>query len=341
MILELEAEVHSLMKRIKAGKPLVEFIKLCYLANQPPLLVGKHGLGKSQILEQSAEELGIDYICRDLSLMEPPDLVGMPKIDEETTRYLPPAFLPRTGKGLIVFEELNRCPSYMRSPCLQLLTARALNDYQLPKGWLPCAAINPAGGNYEVHELDNALLSRFVKVEVIPDRNEWLAWAGEEKLHPDILEYVSSDNKIFTDTSPRDWCMASAFLQKAGKVSEAILDVALAGVVGRERAMVFKGFKKGSMPLPTPMQLLKGYNDPNINYQRKVLAWKQNGQLDVLENLVYSMKVLFQDSDAYHVVADKKVGAKALLGFLTDLPSDLSMELAEFLTELGYAIPKE
>ena len=163
------------MMPIKAGKPLVELTRLCYEADQPLLLVGRHGVGKSVLLAQAAAELGIDYLCRDLSLMEPPDLVGLPRLDGPVTRYSPPSFLPAGGKGLLVFEELNRCPPYMRAPCLQLLTGRVLNDYTLPAGWVPMAAINPADQGFEVDDLDPALRSRFVQAFVEPDREEWLA----------------------------------------------------------------------------------------------------------------------------------------------------------------------
>jgi MoxR-like ATPase len=121
--------------------------------------------------------------------MEPPDLVGLPKLDGSVTRFLPPSFLPTGGKGLLVFEELNRCPTYMRAPCLQLLTARTLNDYELPAGWLPVAAINPPDQGYEAEELDPALRSRFVQAVVEPDREEWLAWARTVGTHAAVLAY--------------------------------------------------------------------------------------------------------------------------------------------------------
>jgi MoxR-like ATPase len=155
------------MTTIKIGKPLIDLLKLCYMGNRPVLLSGRHGIGKSESLEAAAAEMTISCISRDLSLMEPPDLIGMPRVAKDVTRYSPPAFLPTTGKGILVFEELNRCPSYMRAPCLQLLTARQLNDYTLPPGWLPVAAINPPETDYEVSELDPALLSRFVQINVV------------------------------------------------------------------------------------------------------------------------------------------------------------------------------
>ena len=97
------------------------------------LIEAKHGIGKSQIIEQAAEDLG-DRItfCFDLSLMEPPDLIGLPQIVENVTKYAQPSSLPTAGAGLLMFEELNRAPEHMRAPCLQLLTARSLNDYRMP-----------------------------------------------------------------------------------------------------------------------------------------------------------------------------------------------------------------
>ena len=152
------------MLTIAAGTPLVELITLAYHANHPILLHGRHGVGKSEVFAHAAAQLEIDLIVRDLALMEPPDLIGIPVVVADgTTHYAPPAFLPQTGQGLLVFEELNRCPRYMQAPCLQLLTARQLNDYCLPEGWLPCAAINDAADGYLTEELEAALLSRFLR----------------------------------------------------------------------------------------------------------------------------------------------------------------------------------
>src|SRR5207249_5537844 len=99
------------MLTIAAGMPLIELVALAYQANLPVLLHGRHGVGKSELLAQAAARLGIGLVVRDLSLMEPPDLVGMPKVGKDgKTHYAVPSFLPTAGRGLLVFEELNRCP---------------------------------------------------------------------------------------------------------------------------------------------------------------------------------------------------------------------------------------
>ena len=35
------------MMTVKAGEPLVALVRLCYDANRPVLVVGRHGVGKS------------------------------------------------------------------------------------------------------------------------------------------------------------------------------------------------------------------------------------------------------------------------------------------------------
>jgi MoxR-like ATPase len=40
------------------------------------LLEGPTGIGKSELVRQTADELGIGFAVLDLSLLEPPDLVG-------------------------------------------------------------------------------------------------------------------------------------------------------------------------------------------------------------------------------------------------------------------------
>jgi MoxR-like ATPase len=324
-------------KTVRAGRPLVDFVKLCYKARRPPLLVGRHGVGKSELLEQAARELDIRYIVRDLSLMEPPDLVGLPVLDGKVTRYLPPAFLPVEGKGLLVFEELNRCPSYMRGPTLQLLTARTLNDYTLPPGWLPAAAVNPSGSEYDVEELDPALLSRFARVTVVADPREWLAWAETAGVHRDVLAYVRYDPKVFNDgdwSNPRAWHYVSDLLHAAarGGADADSLEVALAGTVGAERAAAFRTFRKTKAELPSAMDLLTAYS----TYRTEVKGWAAAGQTDKLSALAYLVKVHVQNPDNYTTLRENRRSWKNLGNFLSDLPPDLAASVREFLAERGY-----
>jgi hypothetical protein len=328
------------MRSIKAGSSLVEFIKLCYAAGSAPLLVGKHGVGKSQLLERAAEEMGIGCIVRDLSLMEPPDLVGMPKLDGDTTRFLPPAWLPtedKGGKGLLIFEELNRCPFYMRAPCLQLLTARTLNDYTLPRGWLPCAAVNPSGGDYDVQELDPALVSRFVVVNVVADPKSWCEWAETAGVHSDVINYVASDAHVFEFSNPRAWAGVSGLLhaEQEGGFSVPILDGAIAGRIGNELAVAFKQFRKHGFATPDAYALLTEYD----KYRSRIRDWVEQGKTDLLNDVVFKIMVHFQDPSNFEMVYENMEMLADLERLLRDLPPDLADKIIVDLQGRDYDVP--
>src|SRR5207245_1885723 len=129
-------------------------LSIAFDTRQAVMLHGRHGIGKSAIFHAVAERLRIDCCVRDLSIMEPPDLAGMPYIEQGRTHFAAPSFLPQAGCGLLVFEELNRTRRDVITPTLQLLSARRLNDYMLPPGWLPCAAVNDSEDGYDVETLD-------------------------------------------------------------------------------------------------------------------------------------------------------------------------------------------
>ena len=64
--------------------PLVANVK------KPILLRGRHGVGKSCVVYQTAGDLGLPVVERRASQMTEGDLVGLPTIDAGSTRFNPP-----------------------------------------------------------------------------------------------------------------------------------------------------------------------------------------------------------------------------------------------------------
>ena len=314
--------------KIKAGTEVIDLIALAHRSNQPVLMEGPHGVGKSQLVEQAARKLGIDFIVRDLSLMEPPDLIGLPTMKNGVTVYAPPAFLPSGGRGILVFEELNRSEKYMMSPCLQLLTARCLNDYRLPDGWLPAAAINPAGGAYDTRELDPALLSRFMRIEVAADVPSWLKWADAQGVHPAVRQYVGAVPDVFGSSNPRSWTYASNVLlahESAGGNDRRTLVAALAGLVGEVHAKAFAKIYRGGSGngVPTAENVLKNY--PAV--RNTVTGWVKAKQTDLLAGVAHGVRVALQNSDLCAEIAKSKTMRRNLEDFAKDLPADLGRKV--------------
>jgi MoxR-like ATPase len=327
------------MQKIKAGRPLVKMATACYKANLPFLLSGPHGVGKSELLQQAAKELKIDFVVFDLSIMEPTDLVGLPVTKGGKTVYCAPASLPTSGKGFLVFEELNRAPKFMQAPCLQLLTARRLNDYILRKGWLPVAAVNPSDEGYDVSELDDALLSRFVKVTVVADREEWLAWAESHKLHPNVLDYIRADRTVFKsrESNPRAWTYVSnLLLANAEETTQPTIKAAVIGLVGAERAASFFSYLKDRARPLTAQEVLACYP----KHRTRLTAWVASGKLDRVRGTLRAVTAHLNPRDSFDAVDEDREQWENLKLFLMDLPGDLLEDAEEFFRDRRYPFPR-
>ena len=287
------------MAAVKVGPDLKSTICLAVAAGQSVLLMGHTGIGKTQVIEDTARELKIGCILCNLSLMEPPDLVGMPFIKDGRTVYAPPSFLPGSGAGILFFDELNRAPLQMRQPCLQLLTSRRLNEYKLPRGWVIASACNPEGdGNYDVEPLDDALLARFVLIDVAPDVGEWLKWAEAANVHPAVRRYVSVTPEIFaaTRSNPRSWKKVSDVLaehEKGGHSNLALMNV-IQGSVGAVHAAAFVKtlMDPSTAVIPSCTDIVFSYE----KIRTEILKANKAGKTDFMSGILFPDAQLFTTS---------------------------------------------
>lgn len=157
---------------------------------KPPFIFGAPGIGKTEMVAQAADELGVDLLFIDLQFMEPSDLLGLPsqvelKADpikdpygKGVTRGNPPIFLPATNdgknykdKGGIVFlDEVNRANPIVLQSVMQFFQQRRIQDYVLPDKWLIVAAGNRPGDDEEgkIAKLSPAELRRVTAVNFVP-----------------------------------------------------------------------------------------------------------------------------------------------------------------------------
>lgn len=330
------------MDTLKTGQQLIDFITLCYKANRSPLLIGSHGIGKSEQAAQAAKALKIGFKSSDLSLMEPPDLIGLPKFKDNKTVYAPPSFLPTSGKGIWILEELNRSEKQMLAPCLQLLTARELNDYKLPTGWLPMAAVNPSDeGDYDVNELDSALMSRFTAVRVEPDHAGWLDWARSNDVHPSVVGYVASDATVFdqADSNPRAWKYVSDLLKASAKMSksEVALRAGVMGQVGDIRGTSFLAWLNTAEHPLKAQDIFKSYPA----HRQKLLGWLMQDHVDTAHSSLLSVLMHLQPHENYEEVRNDPASWQNLRDFFYDLPGDPLEKARSDFKERGYEFPKK
>lgn len=236
------------------------------------MLTGRHGIGKSQILTNYFEAKGMRVVALFLGQMsDPGDLLGLPTKDEATgkTTFMPPYWFPVDGQPVVLFlDELNRARPEILQTVMDLVLNRKLAGRLLPEGSRIISACND-GDEYQLTDLDPALVSRFNIYTFRPTVEEWLLWATRKGLDERVTAFIqanpelldrSSDTKeeqgLEKDPDRRAW-------EKVARVMDNISDPKqvhqkiVAGIVGVQAAA--KLFLSLQKELLTPQELLADF----------------------------------------------------------------------------------
>lgn len=311
---------------IPIGPRLARTLEVAYRARRAVLLEGPTGVGKSEIVRSVAASLGIETRVLDLSLLEPPDLVGLPVIEDGRTRYAVPQILPTAGAGLLLLEELNRAERYIQQPALQLLSARRLHDYELPEGWACIATINPQTSDYHVTALDKALRARFLQLTVRADRAAWLAWAQVNGVHPGVLALAQAHDRFLEDVPPRTWTYVSDLLKALtpAELSDGLLARdALGGLLPPAwvEALLASKDAWGTATSFDVRSVLASYS-PASATAKQIAADRTAGRTDRLDEMVHRLLPLLSGPEAGVLASQGQLSLDSFEAFLADLPGD-------------------
>ena len=166
------------------------------------MLVGRHGIGKSEVLTDYYSRRGLRVVPLFLGQMaDPGDLIGLPVLTTEAdghaaTTYAPPFWYPCDGQPIVLFlDELNRARPEILQTVMDLALNRRLAGHQLPAGSRIIAAINE-GEEYQLTHLDPALVSRFNIYQFCPTPDEWLLWAERQHLDRRVIDFVLAEPSL-------------------------------------------------------------------------------------------------------------------------------------------------
>ena len=75
---------------------------------RPVFIWGAPGIGKSALVEQFADEIGLPCVSLLLgSQLAPDDIIGIPQIKGDTSEFLPPKMIARKEPYVLFLDELN------------------------------------------------------------------------------------------------------------------------------------------------------------------------------------------------------------------------------------------
>lgn len=224
-------------------------------AEQNIMLSGRHGIGKSEILTRFYQKRGMKVVSLFLGQMsDPGDLIGLPHKDEKSgrTKFMPPYWFPVDGKPIVLFlDELNRARPEVLQTIMDLALNRKLAGKKLPEGSILISAVND-GEEYQLTDLDPALVSRFNIYTFMPTIAEWLLWANENGLDERVIgfihdhgEWLDGENEKVNqyqglEKSPdrRAWKKVSDLIKNVAELNEDY-KLFIAGIVGVRATAAF------------------------------------------------------------------------------------------------------
>ncbi len=267
---------------------VIDTKKLIHILDMTPathniMLVGRHGIGKSEILTEYFSQHGMRVVPLFLGQMsDPGDLIGLPTISNtgntlptqekhnksSRMEFIPPYWFPTDDQPIVLFlDELNRARPEILQSVMDLALNRCLAGHALPKGSRIISAIND-GEEYQLTTLDPALVSRFNIYEFRPTVQEWLLWAAKIGVDQRVIDFIQAE-PAFLDGLPEQKAGQDTGLEKYPdrrawqRVSDVIsgnldgishhvietlteddLDL-IAGIVGASAASRFYAFTQG------------------------------------------------------------------------------------------------
>lgn len=180
--------------------------------DQPILITGGHGIGKSESITKYFEERGYLVIVLFVGQMaDAGDLIGLPdrveieykytdkegvehKGKSKITEFCPPKWWPfdTDSKVMMFFDEVNRGKPETMQCLMDMILNKKLNGRELPPMTRIMGSMNPLeDGYYQVEELDPAFLDRWNIYELKPTVEEWLFWGARNGVDNNVLGFIT------------------------------------------------------------------------------------------------------------------------------------------------------
>ena len=235
---EVKNAIRAYLEKDEAGQYEIPIER-----QRPILLMGPPGIGKTAVMEQIAQELGIGLVSYTITHHTRQSAIGLPKISEKSfegkkysvTEYTMSEIIgavyeqrEKTGikEGILFLDEINCVSETLAPTMLQFLQYKTFGSHKLPEGYIIVTAGNPPQYNKSVREFDIVTLDRVRQINIEEDFDSWKEYAYKAGVHGVVLAYleIKKDNfySIKTDVDGRSFVTTRGWedLSRIIKVNE-------------------------------------------------------------------------------------------------------------------------
>ncbi|MDR0818863.1 MAG: MoxR family ATPase [Oscillospiraceae bacterium] len=183
---------------------------------RPVFLIGPPGIGKTAVMAQIAQELGVGLLSYSMTHHTRQSALGLPfitskiydgaeyRISEYTMSEIIASvyeLMETTGvkEGILFLDEINCVSETLAPAMLQFLQYKVFGRHRVPDGWIVVTAGNPPEYNKSVREFDIVTWDRLKRIDVEPDFEVWKEYAYDKGVHPSIMTYLEAKKSDFYD----------------------------------------------------------------------------------------------------------------------------------------------
>lgn len=181
---------------------------------RPIILMGPPGIGKTAIMEQIAQELGVGLVSYSMTHHTRQSALGLPFIVKKNyggTEYSVSEYtmseiiasvydmIESTGlkRGILFLDEINCVSETLAPSMLQFLQYKIFGRHRVPDGWIVVTAGNPPEYNNSVRDFDIVTWDRLKRIDVEPNYDVWKEYAYTKSVHPAITTFLDIKKSSF------------------------------------------------------------------------------------------------------------------------------------------------
>lgn len=296
---------------------LTSLLHHCVSSNEPAMIWGSPGIGKSDLVEQLGNMTGRPIVDLRLILMEPTDIKGIPYYcqDSKKMKWSVSEELPEEGTNLsnciLFLDEINSAPQSVQGAAYQLVLNRKIGaHYKLPDEVVIIAAGNHTTDRGVTYQMPKPLANRFVHFYLSANFDDWLSWAVNNNVSADVIGFLSANKHYLFDfkpasqehafATPRSWAKADNLIRGVRDIS--VIMNLVAAAVGQGKASEFTAYRELCDKLPNVMDILTG------KLKKFDSKFEPSVHFSLITSLCFEMKALYEnEADNFPEIFDNYI----------------------------------